>query len=59
MLCDLKFIHIYLGGIVLLIHRMTATFGSLDHETLELEEGLNILTLPNEGGKSTWCAFLR
>jgi len=41
------------------IKRMTATFGSLDHETLELEEGLNILTLPNEGGKSTWCAFLR
>ena len=34
------------------IKRMTATFGSLDHETLELEEGLNILTLPNEGGKS-------
>lgn len=41
------------------IKRMTATFGSLDHETLELEERLNILTLPNEGGKSTWCAFLR
>ena len=41
------------------IKRMTATFGCLDHQTLELEEGLNILTLPNEGGKSTWCAFLR
>ncbi len=41
------------------IKRMTATFGCLDHQTLELEEGLNVLTLPNEGGKSTWCAFLR
>ena len=41
------------------IKRMTATFGCLDHQTLELEEGLNILTMPNEGGKSTWCAFLR
>lgn len=41
------------------IKRMTASFGCLDHETLELEEGLNLLTLPNEGGKSTWCAFLR
>lgn len=41
------------------IKRMTACFGCLDHETLGLEEGLNILTLPNEGGKSTWCAFLR
>lgn len=41
------------------IKRMTATFGCLDHQTLELKEGLNILTMPNEGGKSTWCAFLR
>ena len=37
---------------------MTATFGRLERETLRLEEGLNILHLPNEGGKSTWCAFL-
>ena len=41
------------------IKRMTATFGCLDHQTLELKEGLNILELPNESGKSTWCAFLR
>ncbi len=41
------------------IKRMTATFGNLDHATLELEDGINIITLPNEGGKSTWCAFLR
>lgn len=37
---------------------MTATFGKLERETLRLEDGLNILHLPNEGGKSTWCAFL-
>ncbi len=40
------------------IHSMTATFGKLDHETLTLKPGLNILEAPNEWGKSTWCAFL-
>ena len=37
---------------------MTATFGKLEHETLRLRPGLNIVTAPNEWGKSTWCAFL-
>ena len=37
---------------------MTATFGKLEHETLTLEPGLNIVEAPNEWGKSTWCAFL-
>ena len=37
---------------------MTATFGKLDHQTLTLEQGLNIIEAPNEWGKSTWCAFL-
>ena len=37
---------------------MTATFGKLDNETIRLQEGLNVLTAPNEWGKSTWCAFL-
>ncbi len=37
---------------------MTATFGKLEHETLRLRPGLNVLTAPNEWGKSTWCAFL-
>ena len=37
---------------------MTATFGKLDQETLVLQDGLNVLTAPNEWGKSTWCAFL-
>ncbi|MBQ7098793.1 MAG: AAA family ATPase [Oscillospiraceae bacterium] len=37
---------------------MTATFGKLDGETLELKPDLNIHAAPNEWGKSTWCAFL-
>ena len=37
---------------------MTATFGKLEHQTLTLEPGLNIIQAPNEWGKSTWCAFL-
>ena len=37
---------------------MTATFGKLEHETLTLRPGLNIIEAPNEWGKSTWCAFL-
>lgn len=41
------------------IKRMTATFGCLENRTLELKDGLNIFCLPNESGKSTWCAFLR
>lgn len=44
--------------IYLQIRRMTATFGKLQEQTLELQDGLNILQAPNETGKSTWCAFL-
>ena len=40
------------------IYSMTATYGKLEHETLTLEPGLNILEAPNEWGKSTWCSFL-
>ena len=40
------------------IYKMTATFGKLEHETLTLKPGLNVITAPNEWGKSTWCAFL-
>lgn len=47
-----------MGGIVLLIRRMTASFGKLQGETLELKDGLNIIQAPNETGKSTWSAFL-
>ena len=40
------------------IYAMTATFGKLEHQTLTLQPGLNIIEAPNEWGKSTWCAFL-
>lgn len=40
------------------IYSMTATFGKLEHETLTLQPGLNIIQANNEWGKSTWCAFL-
>lgn len=38
---------------------MTAVFGGLDRAGLELGPGLNLIEAPNEGGKSTWCAFWR
>ena len=41
------------------IKTMTATFGKLQGERLTLEPGLNVIAAPNEGGKSTWCAFLK
>ena len=41
------------------IRRLTATFGKLNGDTLELTPGLNFIHAPNESGKSTWCAFLR
>lgn len=44
--------------IPLLIHHVSAVFGKLDHQSLTLHDGLNILQAPNETGKSTWCAFL-
>ena len=40
------------------IYSMKATFGKLEHQTLTLKPGLNIIEAPNEWGKSTWCAFL-
>ena len=40
------------------IYKMTATFGRLEHDTLTLEPGLNIIEAPNEWGKTTWCTFL-
>lgn len=42
----------------MILYRMTATFGKLENQTLELKPGLNVIAAPNEWGKSTWCAFL-
>ena len=41
------------------INKLTASFGKLSGESLELKEGLNVICAPNESGKSTWCAFVR
>ena len=41
------------------INKMTASFGKLNNDSLELKSGLNVITAPNESGKSTWCAFIR
>ena len=41
------------------IRQMTATFGKLHQQKLELGSGLNLIYAPNESGKSTWCQFLR
>ena len=42
----------------MIIRSMTATFGKLEKAELRLDDGLNILSIPNEGGKSTWAAFI-
>lgn len=41
----------------MILLKLRASFGKL-HGELELREGMNVLCLPNEAGKSTWSAFL-
>lgn len=41
----------------MIVKKMRASFGKL-HGELTLHEGMNLLCLPNEAGKSTWSAFL-
>lgn len=41
----------------MIILKMRASFGKLNGE-LCLHEGMNLLCLPNEAGKSTWSAFI-
>ena len=43
----------------MMIKKLDATFGKLEGESLELHDGLNVISAPNESGKSTWCAFIR
>lgn len=43
----------------MIIKSMTASFGALRQQRLDLEEGFNLIQAPNEAGKSTWSAFLR
>lgn len=41
----------------MILLKLRASFGKL-HGELTLHEGMNLLCLPNESGKSTWSAFL-
>lgn len=43
----------------MIIKRMTARFGKLSGDTLNLSKGLNVIIAPNEGGKTTWSGFIR
>lgn len=43
----------------MVINKLDATFGKLDGQALTLTPGLNVISAPNESGKSTWCAFIR
>lgn len=43
----------------MIIEKMTASFGTLENASMELESGLNIVRSPNESGKSTWCSFIK
>ena len=43
----------------MIIKKMTATFGKLNQAVLTPAPGLTVITAPNEGGKSTWTAFLK
>ena len=40
------------------IRKMTANFGRLQEQVLELEPGLNVISGQNEAGKTTWAEFL-
>lgn len=42
------------------IHKISiGGFGKLEHRTLELNDGMNLLYGDNEAGKTTWMQFLR
>lgn len=43
----------------MIIRRLKASFGKLAGDELTFGEGLNIVTAPNEAGKSTWMGFIR
>ena len=42
----------------MIIKEAQAIFGRLANEVIRFDSGFNIIELPNEGGKTTWCAFI-
>lgn len=42
----------------MIIKEAQAVFGRLANEVIRFDGGFNIIELPNEGGKTTWCAFI-
>lgn len=42
----------------MIIKEAYANFGKLNNSKISFNSRFNIVCLPNEGGKSTWCAFL-
>jgi hypothetical protein len=43
----------------MILKKLTASFGKLKGDSLQPGPGLNIVYASNEGGKTTWSAFLR
>ena len=43
----------------MIIRQLSASFGNLKNQKLQLSSGLNVIEAPNEAGKSTWCALIR
>jgi uncharacterized protein YhaN len=43
----------------MIIRQLSASFGNLKNQKLQLGSGLNVIEAPNEAGKSTWCALIR
>lgn len=42
----------------MIIKEAYANFGKLNNNKISFNDRFNIICLPNEGGKSTWCAFI-
>ena len=42
----------------MIIKEVQAVFGKLVNKTIKFNATLNIIELPNEGGKTTWCRFI-
>lgn len=43
----------------MMIKKLDATFGKLEGESLELHDGLNVISAPTKAAKAHGCAFVR